>query len=76
MKYINRTLEQLDNQMHRINEEMLKLSDTTADGDIAVITEHAEQWESLSFEDKKKVVDTLIQLIHIANGEIVIDWRF
>lgn len=76
MKYINRTLEQLDNQMHRLNEEILKLSDTTADGDIAVITEHAEQWESLSFEDKKKVVDTLIQVIHIANGEIVIDWKF
>lgn len=76
MKYINRTLEQLDKEIYRLNEEILKLSDTPVDSDFSVITEHAEQWESLSFEDKQKVVDTLIQVIHIANGEIVIDWKF
>ena len=39
------------------------------------ITNHVEMWDSVSFEDKKTVVDALIKVIKIANGEIKIEWK-
>lgn len=76
MKYINECLEQLDQEKCQLNEEILKLSDTPISDDFNVITKHAEQWETISFNDKQKVIDTLIDVIKIANGQITIDWKF
>ena len=39
------------------------------------ITNHVEMWDSVSFEDKQTVVDTLIKIIKIANGKIEIEWK-
>lgn len=39
------------------------------------ITNYTEKWNSLSFGDKQTVVDTLIQVIRIANGNMEIIWR-
>ena len=39
------------------------------------ITNYTEKWNSLSFEDKQTVVDTLIQVIRIANGNMEVIWR-
>lgn len=44
-------------------------------GQIKAITSHVNTWETLSFEDKQAVVDTLIKVIRIADGNIEITWN-
>ena len=44
-------------------------------GKVKQITNHVDKWDSMSFEDKQAVVDTLIKVIRIANGNIEITWR-
>lgn len=39
------------------------------------IEDHAKKWRDLSFEDKKKIVDILIEVITIANGKMEIKWK-
>ncbi len=39
------------------------------------ITNHVKTWETLSFEDRQAVVDTLIKVIRIADGNIEITWN-
>ncbi len=40
-----------------------------------VIKNHVNQWEELSFADKQAVVDTLVQVIYIADDRIEITWN-
>lgn len=72
---INKRVEELEKEKRSLNEEVLKLSHSDINDNLSVITKHTEQWESLAFEDKQTVVDTLINVIHIANGVITIDWK-
>jgi hypothetical protein len=39
------------------------------------ITDHVEQWDDTSFENRQAVVDTLIKVIHIADGNIDVTWN-
>lgn len=72
---INKRVEELEKQKRALNEELLKLSHSDVTDNLSVITKHTEQWETLSFEDKQTVVDTLIDVIYIANGIITINWK-
>ena len=39
------------------------------------ITDHVKKWQDISFEDKQAVVDALIKVIKVANGNIEITWK-
>ena len=75
MKYINDKIAELDATRQTLQEELLAETVTDTTGKVKQITNHVEKWDSLSFEDKQAVVDTLIKVIRIANGNIEITWR-
>ena len=37
--------------------------------------DHVKKWQDISFEDKQAVVDALIKVIKVANGNIEITWK-
>ncbi len=75
MEYINKKIEQLDAERKNLQEEILSLTHNQSIKDIDRITNHIEAWETVSFEDKQAVVDALIKVIHIADGDIKITWN-
>ncbi len=52
-----------------------KITEFDTEGRLKQITNHVKIWEMLSFEDRQAVVDTLIKVIRIADGNIEITWN-
>lgn len=75
MNYINSRIAELDIAKQAIEEELLTevVSDTT--NKMEQITDHKEKWGTVSFEDRQAVVDALIKVIRIADGNIEITWN-
>ena len=70
MEYINNKINELDDEKKQLE----NVSFTYDDKDI-IISNHVQKWEQISFEDKQSVVDTLIKIINIADGNIEIIWN-
>ena len=75
MEYINKKVEQLDTERKNLQEEIVSLTHNQKAKDIETVTNHVETWDSISYEDKQSVVDTLIKVIRIADGNIEITWN-
>lgn len=75
IKYINEQIEKLEEERQKIKTELLKYSQPVNTETMLAIHKHTENWENLTFEDKQTVVDTLIEVIYVANGKIHIKWR-
>ena len=75
MKYINDKISELDTERQTLQEELLSLTVSKTGDKIGQITDHVEKWDKITFEDKQTVVDTLIKVIKIANGNIEITWK-
>ena len=70
------SIEELDAE----RQKQLKLvADLTANSvsasQIDSITGYLDDWESVSFDDKRKVVDILISQIDATSEEVVIHWK-
>ncbi|WP_369695084.1 recombinase family protein [Ruminococcus flavefaciens] len=74
-RYINERINALDVRKDEINERIKELS---RKNEIPVdeIDNHLTMWEELSFDDKRRVVDTLIKVIYATSEKITIKWRF
>ncbi|MBD5450627.1 MAG: recombinase family protein, partial [Lachnospiraceae bacterium] len=75
MKYIDEKVSELDTERKTLQEEIVTGNVTDTDGRLKQITNHVKVWETLSFEDRQAVVDTLIKVIRIADGNIEITWN-
>lgn len=75
MKYINEKISELDAERKSLQEEIVTANVTDTEGRLKQITNHVKAWETLSFEDRQAVVDTLIKVIRIADGNIEITWN-
>lgn len=75
MKYINDKVSQLDTERQSLQEEIISLTCSKTENNIGQITDHVTKWDSISFEDKQAVVNALIKVIKIANGNIEITWK-
>ena len=75
MKYIDEKVSELDAERKALQEEIVTANVTDAEGRLKQITNHVKMWETLSFEDRQAVVDTLIKVIRIADGNIEITWN-
>ena len=69
IRYINDKISQLDDER-----KQLENISFTYDKDIT-ISNHVQKWGKISFEDKQSVVDALIKVINIADGNIEIVWN-
>ena len=75
MEYINNKVEELDAERKRLQEENVTLVHHSSADAINEITDHVSTWEETTFEDKQAIVDTLIKVIIIADGNIEITWN-
>ena len=76
LQYANNKIEELDAE----RQKQLKLvTDLTAnsvsDTQIDSITNYLNDWESVSFDDKRKVVDILISHIDATSESVAIHWK-
>lgn len=75
LKYIDERVSELDTQRKALQEEMMKSNTRNTEIKEKQITNHVKAWESLSFQSRQEVVDTLIQVIRIAEGNMEITWN-
>ena len=76
LQYANSRIEELDTE----RQKQLKLvADLTANSvsssQIDSITGYLQNWDEVSFDDKRRVVDTLISKIEATSTECVIHWK-
>lgn len=76
LQYANNRIEELDAE----RQKQLKLvADLTANSvsasQIDSITGYLDDWESVSFDDKRKVVDILISQIDATSESVTIHWK-
>ncbi len=75
MKYIDEKISELDTERKALQKEIVTVNATDTEGRLKQIINHVKAWETLSFEDRLAVVDTLIKVIRIADGNIEITWN-
>ena len=77
MEYINSKIEELDTERKRLQEETISLihSQNNSSSNVNIISDHVQKWEQTTFEDKQAIVDILIKVITISDGNIVITWN-
>ncbi len=75
MKYINDKVSELDAERQTLQEEIVSLTCSKTESKMGQITDHVKKWQDISFEDKQAVVDALIKVIKVANGNIEITWK-
>ncbi|WP_337604257.1 recombinase family protein, partial [Anaerotignum lactatifermentans] len=75
MKYINDKVSELDTERQTLQEEIVSLTCSKTESKMGQITDHVKKWQDISFEDKQAVVDALIKVIKVANGNIEITWK-
>ena len=76
LQYANSRIEELDTE----RQKQLKLvADLTANSvsssQIESISGYLENWDEVSFDDKRRVADTLISKIEATSTECVIHWK-
>ncbi len=75
MKYINEKVTELDAERKALQEEIVTANVTGTENRLKQISNHVEIWKMLSFEDRQAVVDMLIKVIRIADGNMEITWN-
>ncbi len=75
IKYIDEKVSELDAERKALQKEIVTANIIDTGGRLKQITNHLKTWKTLSFEDRQAVVDTLIKVIRIADGNIEITWN-
>ncbi len=76
MKYIDDKISKLDAERKALQEEIVMANAADTEGKVKQITNHVNTWQTLSFEGRQAVVDTLVKVIRIADSNIEITWNF
>ena len=67
---------ELDARRQSIANEIAKLSaDAVPMEKMESISGYLDDWENVSFEDKRQVVDALITVIRATNEKVEIEWK-
>lgn len=76
MKYINNKISELDAQKQQLHDKLL--GETTAQSACKpfTITDYTAKWNQLSFADRQSVLDILVKVIRIADGQLTIEYHF
>ena len=76
LSYANSKIEELDARRQSIANEIAKLSaDAVPMEKMESISGYLDDWENVSFEDKRQVVDALITVIRATNEKVEIEWK-
>lgn len=77
MKYINKKVAELDSQKHQIQESINKkrANQNKQKADVDQLMHVMSKWDLLSFDDKRSVVELLIEKILVYPDKVEIMWR-
>jgi hypothetical protein len=77
VSYVNAKIEELDAQRQILTREISALTlDALPPAQIYAISNYLDSWDSITFEDKQKVVDYLITRIRATSKDVHIEWKF
>jgi hypothetical protein len=75
MQYINNRVSELDIRKRELSGKLIQISNANMPDKMEKITGYVSKWDELNIEDKKKVVDILINVIYIGDDTIEIEWN-
>jgi hypothetical protein len=76
LSYANKKIENLDNSRQSLAKQIADMSaDTISPTKILQISNQLNDWENVSFDDKRNIVDTMINAIRATSENIDIEWK-
>jgi len=76
LSYVNAKIEELDNQRQTLNKKIADLSiQTISPNQADQISDYLDDWENVSFDDKRQVLNILISQIKATSEKIEIIWK-
>ena len=76
LSYVNQKIEVLDRRKQVLIQEIASLTvDAVSFEQIDRISDYLDDWENVSFDDKRQVADILISSIHATSESIHITWK-
>jgi DNA invertase Pin-like site-specific DNA recombinase len=76
VSYVNAKIEDLDAQRQKLTREIAALTlDTIPPAQMDAISNYLDDWGNVSFEDKQKVVDYLINRVRATSESVEIEWK-
>lgn len=76
MEHINQRVEELNQKRKALAMQNYDLEQGQNLSQVSVITNHVDKWPEISFEDKRKVINLLIDKIILQDDTIEIIWKF
>lgn len=76
LAYANKKIEDLDNRRKTQSKTIANLSvETLSSQQLELLSVYLDNWENISFEDKRKSANGLISLISATSDYIKIEWK-
>jgi len=76
VNYVNAKVEELDIRRQSITKEIATLTlDTIPSAQVNTISDYLDDWKNVSFEDKQKVMDSLITRVRATSESVEIEWK-
>lgn len=76
LAYANKKIEDLDNRRKTLSKAIADLSvETLSSQQIELLSVYLDDWENISFEDKRKAADGLISSISATSDYVKIEWK-
>ena len=76
LNYANHKIEELDAKQQSLAKAIADMSaDAVSPEHITRISGYLKDWDNISFEDRRLVVDGMISAIHATDGEVKISWK-
>jgi DNA invertase Pin-like site-specific DNA recombinase len=77
LNYANRKIEELDAKRQSLSKAIADISSEAVSPEhIKRISGYLDNWDAISFEDRRNVVDGLISVIHATSDSFKIEWKF
>jgi len=76
LSYANTKVEEMDAQLQTLVSEIADLSiKTMSEKQAKQISNHLDNWETISFDDRRVTIDSLISKIHATSQSMTVDWK-
>jgi len=76
LTYVNNKVESLDNERQSLAKRIADLSaDTVSPDRVRKISNYLNDWDNVTFDDRRQVVDGLINIIRATSENVYIEWK-
>ena len=78
MEYINKRVSELDAQSKTYRQQLIELSATmsTPRHSMIELAERLNRWDELDYDDKRGVIDELVEKVYVTAQTVDIQWRY